>query len=239
MSEDQYRRLTWARRRQAGFVVFSHTRSSLWLGKDHVLAIDSSGYTETYKRFYFQDIQAITIRHTNRRKVWNWVLALPLVIFLAIWVSAVISSGGASMGGIIAGTIFALLWGVPLLINNLRGPTCACQLRTAVQVEDLPSLCRLRKTRRILDRLRPLIAQAQGQLASEEIAARMQAWSATGGTGESGVRPSPGAENSALSETLEGLESSPSGNLAAPGDGRTPTVRYVVDDPNLPPRILS
>jgi len=27
--------------------------TSLWLGKDHLLSIDSTGYTESYKRFYF------------------------------------------------------------------------------------------------------------------------------------------------------------------------------------------
>jgi hypothetical protein len=46
-------------------------------------------------------------------------------------------------------------------------------LRTAVQIEQLASLSRLRRARKVLDRLRPLIAEAQGPLGPEEIGARM------------------------------------------------------------------
>ena len=206
MAEEQYQRLTWAHRRQAGFVAVTYARSSLWLGKDHLLCIDSNGYSETYKRFYFQDIQAVTIRLTRRRLIWNWVLGLPTILCVAGWGYDLLLSGIPSLGGIITGVVVTMLFAVPLLINNLRGPACACELRTAVQTEDLPSLCRLRKTRKILNRLRPLIAEAQGQLAPEEIPARMQEWVAATATASA----TPAA-----------------------------TVGYVVDDPNLPPRIVS
>ena len=85
MAEKQYERLTRARRRQAGFVAATYIRTSLWLGKDHLLCIDSNGYSETYKRFYFQDIQAVSIRLTQRRQVWNWVLGVPTAICLGGW----------------------------------------------------------------------------------------------------------------------------------------------------------
>ena len=49
-------------------------------------------------------------------------------------------------------------------VNLALGPACACQLRTAVQLEDLPSMVRLRRARKILDRLRPLITAAQGEI---------------------------------------------------------------------------
>ena len=70
MAEQEYQRLTWARRRPSGFIAFSATRSSLWLGSDHLLCIDTTGYTENYKRFYFRDIQAIVIRKTE---AWKFV----------------------------------------------------------------------------------------------------------------------------------------------------------------------
>ena len=47
-----YRRLT---RSRAGVGSYS----SLWLGADHVMQLSSTGYTESYRRFYFRDIQAI------------------------------------------------------------------------------------------------------------------------------------------------------------------------------------
>jgi hypothetical protein len=206
MAEKQYHRLTWARhRRQSGVVVLA-VRSSLWLGKDHLLCVDSSWYSETYKRFYFQDIQGVTIRLTLRRQVWNWVLGVPTTLCVAGWGYDLLVSGSPSLASIITSVVMTLLFAVPLVINNLLGPTCACQLRTAVQTEELPSLCRLRKTRRILDRLRPLIAAAQGQLAPEEIPTRMREW-----------------------------EAAAAASSAAPATG----VRYEVDDPGLPPRMVS
>jgi len=176
MAEQQYRRLTWARRRQSGFVVFTYIRSSLWLGQDHLLGIDSNGFTETYKRFYFRDIQAVTLRLTRRRLIWNWVLGVLIILFVAGWGFAAAVSLSTRWEELVPWVVITLVLAIPLLMNRLLGPTCVCQLRTAVQTEELPSLCRLRQTRKILNRLRPLIAAAQGELAPEEIPARMQAW---------------------------------------------------------------
>jgi len=204
MAEPQYHRLTWGQRRRSGVIAFCCIRSSLWLASDHLLGLDSTGYSESYKRFYFRDIQAVTIRLSRRRLIWNWVLGVPTAICLVGWGYDLLVSRNMSLGGIITGVTVTLLFALPLLLNNLRGPTCVCHLRTAVQTEELPSLGRLAKARRILDRLRPLIAQAQGQLAPEEIPSRVQAWTAAA--------------------------------TAARAAGED---RYVVDDPNLPPRMVS
>ena len=180
MAEIQYRRLTRPRRRKGTVSVVTYSRSSLWLGDDHLLVIVSNGYAETYKRFYFRDIQAIAIRITSRRLIWNWVLGTTATIYLAAVNYGFLTGPGRDWSGLVTLLLLALIPAVPLLINNLLGSTCACTLRTAVQTEDLPSLCRLPKTRRILNLLRPLIAQAQGQLTSEEIPARLQAYTASG-----------------------------------------------------------
>jgi len=174
MAEEQYQRLTRARTR-AGFAVVSAARSSLWLGTDHLLCVVSTGYSENYKRFYFRDIQAIVIQKTERRKVWNWALGTPTVICLAVWgFNLLLSRGSIGLGANLMGTIGTLAFALPLAINNALGPTTIGYLRTAVQTEELPSLSRLRRVRRVLARLRPLITQAQGQLAPEEISARMR-----------------------------------------------------------------
>jgi len=176
MAEREYRRLTRTHMRRAGFFAAFATRSSLWLGKDHLLSIDSTGYTEQYKRFYFRDIQAILFVASKRRAIWNWVLIIPTVLCLAWLATALSSSRNRDAGAIIAAAISASIFTVPLLINNLLGPTCACHLRTAVQTEELPPLSRVRRARKILNRIRPLIAAAQGQLAPEDISARMRGW---------------------------------------------------------------
>jgi hypothetical protein len=261
MAETQYRRLTWPRRRNGTVSVVTYSRSSLWLGNDHLLVVVSNGYSETYKRFYFRDIQAIAIRLTRRRMIWNWVLGVPIAMFLLRSAYELSIHHNPDLLGIVISVLRILLPGIPLLINNLLGSTCACTLRTAVQTEELPSLCRLPKTRRILNLLRPLIAQAQGQIAPEEIPARLQVWHeatapaahperAPAEGDRSDVPPSSGAESSAAPTTLEGSETSPLADVAAPGDGRTPAAQptsapaeaqapYVVDDPNLPPRMVS
>ena len=134
-------------------------RNRLWLGKDHLLAVESQGYSERYRRFYFSDIQAIVCR-----KIYS-----DLVINIALGVVA---------AGSLVGALFALsadavpfsiflfvmtgLLAAIITVNWLIGPACVCHVRTAVQQEELPSLRRIRTARRVLRRIRPFIEQAQG-----------------------------------------------------------------------------
>ena len=79
--------------------------------------------------------------------------------------------------GVVSRYVLGSFAGFFLLLGALYlsfGPTAASSVQTAVQNESLPSLNRVRRARRILNRLRPLIASAQGELAPEEIAARFQ-----------------------------------------------------------------
>src|SRR5258706_16109827 len=75
MAEKEYRRLTRTRARSAAGIV-TISRSSLWLGKDHLLVIETNGYTESYKRFYFRDLQAIILWKTNRWLIGALVFGL-------------------------------------------------------------------------------------------------------------------------------------------------------------------
>ena len=171
MAEQQYQRLTRSRSRSV-FGIASVARSSLWLGEDHVLRIDSTGYNEYYKRFYFRDIQAIFIRRTRNWIIWAAIFGgLTALFALLAFTSAGVEA--AAIFGSVAG-IFLLA----LIFDLAAGPSCACHLRTAVQVEDLPSVNRMRRARKVLDRLRPLIAATQGQLSPEEVSARLSGGSA-------------------------------------------------------------
>ena len=178
MPEIRYRRLTSARARSAFSVAF-RSRMSLWLGPDHLLSVDSSGFSETYKRFYFKDIQAITLYRTKRYPWWNVTVGFFALVFIfAVVLLAPAPSApwkvddiaGASVLGGIIGLLVLLL-----LINLFSGPTCKTFLRTAVQIEELPSLCRVRKTRRILAKIHPLILAAQGgELTAAAVSTRMR-----------------------------------------------------------------
>jgi len=172
MAQQRYQRLT-RERGPAEFSILAMTRSSLWLGDDHLLLVECTGYTENYKRFFFRDIQSFTIRQTKTRAVWNWIWGAFLVISgLIAWAAG--NSYSSATTGFIVGGILLSIFGIPLLLNNLWSPTCACEIRTAVQTESLPSLCRLRKTQRIMNLVRPMIIAAQGQLTGDEVSARLR-----------------------------------------------------------------
>jgi hypothetical protein len=172
MPEMRYRRLTRAHAKSTFSIAFT-SRSSLWLGDDHLLCVDSSGYTETYKRFYFRDIQCIVITETKWQTIWNGFLMMPPAFAL---IGFMISAfpWKQHVGAAIAWSIVTTVFLVPLIINNIRGATCICQLRTAVQIEELPSLCRVRQTRKVLETIRPLIVATQGMLTTEEVSARLR-----------------------------------------------------------------
>jgi len=182
MADREYTRLTRARRYTGrSFGLISAATSSLWLGKDHLLVIESNGYSEGYKRFYFKDLQALIIRKTQIWIIRALILAAVAVIFILIAVATRDTPPALYiLGGV--GVLFALA----LLYDVLAGPTASCSLRTAVQTEQLPSLNRLRRARKVLNRLRPLIAAAQGSMTAEEVSLRVHA----GGTPVQSTAPS-------------------------------------------------
>jgi hypothetical protein len=168
MATIKYSRLTRERSTKAFSAAFQ-SRSALWLGPDHVLLVETSGFTESYKRFYFRDIQAFTLQVTGRRAAWNWGLGATItgLSLMALWLARDMGTGGT----ITFFSFILVLLGIPLLINNLMGPTCQCRLQTAVQTEDLPSLSRVGRARKFINIVRPMIAAAQGTFAPGELAA--------------------------------------------------------------------
>lgn len=161
MSQPIYSRLTGSRLRRKGVLSsLGAARQSLWLGDDHLLSIDSTSYAEEYKRFYFRDIQAILISPNPRRAIWNGILGAVLIMHVLVF--AWLGLGATTI------LITAVVLGIPLAINNVMGPACRTYLRTAVQVEEFPSLNRIARANRVLARIRPLIAAAQGTASSRE-----------------------------------------------------------------------
>jgi hypothetical protein len=176
MADINYQRLTRTSSR-TGFAVVVRSRGSLWLGPDHLLCVETNGYRENYKRFYFRDIQAIIVQQTRRRVIWNAILPVPLAFgslgLLAFWMA-----GQRNEAAIILCLIFLGIFLLLFAINNLLGTGCVCYLRTAVQIEQLPSLYRVPKARKVLAKIRPLIVAAQGgELSPEIVMARMRQWS--------------------------------------------------------------
>lgn len=177
MAEQEYQRL--ARPSNTSGLMGLSTRSSLWLAKDHILRVDSTGYSERYKRFYFRDIQSITIQVTLRRTYWNLFLGASSGLLILGGIPYSISQKFGP-GEWIAGGVLAMLFVIPLIVNNILGTTCTCKVKTAVQIEPLP-MRRLRKARKVLARVQPLVLAAQEKLqASQGVPAGETGFSGTG-----------------------------------------------------------
>ncbi len=136
---------------------------SLWAGPDHLLFVDSTRFSETYKRFYFQDIQAIIIRKTPRFAVpYYWILC------------AIAAAIAMSLG--LAQRRFGFLWppaalaiaaiGIYLYVAAMF-QSCTCHLITRVNKTEMPSLFRLGSARRFMALLSPRLSAAQGELPAD------------------------------------------------------------------------
>lgn len=153
--EKPYKRLPGRKNTFSGY-------NTLWLGSDHLLSINSSGYSEDYRRFYYEDIQCIITRKTPWGKFLNVMYGLFAFLFL---VSALAVDGEASY----------FLWGMACfnlfvtLSNWLLGPTSQSHLKTTVQLERLPSLHRLKSSRKAIALIKTRIEKAQGVLEPDKI----------------------------------------------------------------------
>ena len=166
-------------------------RVQLWRGDDHLLIVDWDGYREYYKRINYRDIQSVIIRRTSDALVANLMLGAVVLLFIVFGL-VVDDNVGMIILFVIAG-----IFGLILLANVLQGSSCKCQLRTAVQTEELQSLTRLPNARKALERLRPLIVAAQGgALSPDEILQRLQS-------------PRAADAEAASSLIVEGPETSP------------------------------
>lgn len=163
---NQYRRLPGKGLVSETFFTVVGTKSRLYIGNDHLLRVNSNGWTEKYRRFYFSDIQGIVVSMNNLRNIWTMLHLIICALFL-LWLLVVENTIGRS---ILAG--LATFFAVMFLVNLLRGPSCLTRIQTRTGTEPLPSLQRLRNARRVIQMLQPYLEAAQGGLTAEEIPQR-------------------------------------------------------------------
>ena len=142
---------------------------TVWMAHDHLLLISRTGFTETYKRFYFRDIQAVIIRKTTTAFVCNIILMILALAFILL--AASLSDTTARIIWALIGAFFALL----ALASIWRGPSCVTHIKTAVQTEHLAAWHRMRATRKGMAMIRPRLVEAQGQFDPQELNARLEA----------------------------------------------------------------
>ncbi len=144
-------------------------RSSLWIGPDHLLQVSSGFVSESYRRWYWRDIQGLVARVSAKRLVWNIIWTVFAVVALSTTAGlSTLAIGGSSDAeqaifwtlSAIAG-FFALVCVAALLANSLLGPTVIVEILTINGPKNLPAITRLRAFRQASQTLRPLIEATQ------------------------------------------------------------------------------
>jgi len=180
--------------RKAGPIRRGHLRrASLWLGDDHALLVTGTRFFEKYRRFYYTDIQAITIRRARRFifPVYSTLAALVFgFLLLAAWPRRVTSLEWIGVAGLAAVAIERY---VAAMFRS-----CYTHLFTSVSSEELPSLHKFRSAAKAVALLEQKIQQAQGpmpdgwQTASEFQAVRILPRASSGLPAQTGAAPQIG-----------------------------------------------
>ncbi|SHJ23692.1 hypothetical protein SAMN02745216_01272 [Desulfatibacillum alkenivorans DSM 16219] len=129
--------------------------SYLWMANDHLLCVNTTlFYEESYRRFFFRDIQAIFIQNTVAG--YAWMASYSLLVLLFGWWT--VSGGVETAGFIVPLAVFSFL----LARSIFSKGSCKFWIQTDSGVELLKSVNSRRRAKKILAQLRPLIEQAQG-----------------------------------------------------------------------------
>lgn len=145
--------------RLSGRSAFTGSRyvQGLYLGSDYLLGVINTGYAEKYRRFYFTEIQSITIRKMDDRLL-NTVSMIPLAFLLSLIVVGMPNVGFPWL--VISGFISAFGG-----FNILLGTRCVVRIQTDVLNERIAGLGRIRRARTVINRLTRRIAEAQADMA--------------------------------------------------------------------------
>jgi hypothetical protein len=134
--------------------------SRLWLAADHLLLVRNEGWKESYRKFYFQDIQALVVAENKQRRNLN-ITILFIILFLLVLAGLFDENMGAVLFLSIASAFLIVLF-----VNWLKGPTCTAQIITAVQTTSLPCK-RLAVAQRLQKKLTASITEMQGDFTAD------------------------------------------------------------------------
>jgi len=160
----KYKRLPGRKRKFVG-------KDTIWAGADHMLLVESTGMSEDYKRFYYKDIQSISITRTKTEIIKNSFISVLALLFFLMASSFLKSEEGLSIFLFIISSVFFLF----LIINLIQGASCICWITTAVQRIKLKPVNRCRQAVKMMTIIGPRIEQVQGVLPLNELGERMNA----------------------------------------------------------------
>ncbi|MEO7425896.1 MAG: hypothetical protein ABI036_11965 [Fibrobacteria bacterium] len=139
----------------------------LYQSRHHLLKSTVMGFHEHFRRFAWEDIQAIIIQETP----WNGVMSLLLSLVFLMQAVSFLTFSDKAMVTFLIYLPFLILIGALLAVNLSRGPTCKTFLLTSVTRERLWSLNRVRKARELIDAVAPIILARQAEAGAAQHAA--------------------------------------------------------------------
>ncbi len=133
--------------------------SRLWLADDHLLLVRNEGLKESYRKFHFQDIQALVLAENKQRRNQSIISLLIILFFLVL-------AGLSGEVGRMVHLAIAFLTFIIFLVNWFMGATCTVQIITAVQTTFLP--CKLLPAaQRLQKKLNASIQKIQGDFTAD------------------------------------------------------------------------
>lgn len=129
----------------------SLSTAKLYLADDHLLLVQNSAFSLKVSRFYYRDIQAITVRraadHVGWRVLLGSVLLIMFIVMLAAyhWVLLLI----------------VLLLGLWLTAEIISGPSCRCAIQTAMTLQPISCLSRIPRAQQFITIMQPLLERSQ------------------------------------------------------------------------------
>ncbi len=104
-------------------------RNRIYQGPDHLLVVQSTGYTEEYRRIFYRDIRYIDIR-PSRRQLWVGLVQALCILALALLLFVL---------PLAVGLFFLAPFVIVFIFNLAGGPACDCYVTTGVQTLKIPT----------------------------------------------------------------------------------------------------
>jgi hypothetical protein len=130
-------------------------RHDLYLGPDHLLLVEQVVFVERYKRFYYTDIQYISVAKSGRSIGFTITFAILLIFSLPFflgWQYPVLLG---------IAIVLTAIFGSLLVYNLMLGPSCLVQIKTATQLRRIPPLERVPTYEKQLVEIQKRILAAQ------------------------------------------------------------------------------
>jgi hypothetical protein len=133
------------------------TRSRLYQGKDHLLVVMSSGYTEEYRRVAYRNVRYVVVRRTHGRERQAMLSGL-IILLLALLIFA--------HTPLLVLAFLELPFAIWFIVNLVRGESCRTYINTDIQTVELPVPRRVNKVPVLINFLSEKTAAAAPSVAA-------------------------------------------------------------------------